>query len=825
MPGLERQTGVLISAYQRARFGITGLLVVSSHGIESLKLKKKATNISDPGIVSTNLRHHRLRELLAASIENRGLLDETLPEIFNSLDEIEKENEELLRMNEDLTTSCRILAKAPDLPSESLDPSSRTGTGTTPSNAHLTTDLAPCLVPRAGTGTTPLASSRRLYGEPGLPRGSRDYHEGVTPEADHSFPAMSALQFRYAIERIWDGIVLTDEEWRIIEWNQAEEDITGLTRAEVLGRLIWDVNFQLGIVTDERSKKTIYEEKMALFLDSIKKSKSPSLDKLVELEIQRPNGTRRNIQMALFIIPTAKGFMPGSLTRDITELKQTIAALEENCLQLGNQKLFTSRIIESIPTSLVAIDRSMRIVSVNHNFLEKTRRKEQTTLGHKLDVVFPQVLLDYTRLAQRVQEVFQTGRSPEAFKVAYHAPGLSNRIYYYRLIPIFLSPRPPGGKIAEAEHVENVMLLMDDVTEREQLGEEVRRIERHLASVVEGANDLVVSLDPKSNIITWNRASEVASGMKSEQVKGRSLISVCSPDQQLVMTSMLDRLVHVGSVQHTEANLLTATKKEVPIAWSCSLMRDDSGNVAGIVAVGRDLTEHRRMEEKLFQSAQLASLGVMAGGIAHELRNPLGIISASAQLLQENPRDLKLRTQGLQKIYAATRRASLIIENLLKFARPAGKWEKKEINLHAIIDEDLALLSNQIKLQDVIVSVTYQPDLPHLYGSHEMLQQVFANLILNACNAMPEGGLLKIAVEANSAGQVEIRFMDTGGGVPPENLSKIFDPFFTTMPVGKGVGLGLSICHTIIQQHQGVIEVHSEVGKGSTFIVRLPGIL
>ena len=106
-----------------------------------------------------------------------------------------------------------------------------------------------------------------------------------------------------------------------------------------------------------------------------------------------------------------------------------------------------------------------------------------------------------------------------------------------------------------------------------------------------------------------------------------------------------------------------------------------------------------------------------------------------------------------------------------------------------------------------------------------MLQQVFANLILNACNAMPEGGLLKIAVEANSAGQVEIHFMDTGGGVPPENLSKIFDPFFTTMPVGKGVGLGLSICHTIIQQHQGVIEVHSQVGKGSTFIVRLPGIL
>ncbi|MDO9066713.1 MAG: PAS domain S-box protein, partial [Chloroflexota bacterium] len=403
---------------------------------------------------------------------------------------------------------------------------------------------------------------------------------------------------------------------------------------------------------------------------------------------------------------------------------------------------------------------------------------EQATLGNKLDVVFPQVLLDYTRLGQRIQEVFQTGHSPAAIKVAYHAPGLSNRIYYFRLIPIFQSPRPTGKKSADAGDIDNVMLLMDDVTERERLGEEVRRIERHLASVVEGANDLVVSLDPKGNIITWNRAAEVASGMKSEQVRGRSLKSVCTSDQQLIMASMLGRLVHVGSVQHTEANLLTATKKEVPIAWSCSLMRDDANRVAGIVAVGRDLTERRVMEEKLFQSAQLASLGVMAGGIAHELRNPLGIISASTQLLLENPGDLILRAQGLQKIYTATRRASLIIENLLKFARPAGVWEKKEIDVHAIIGETLALLSNQMATQNVMVSVTCQPALPTLSGSRVMLHQVFANLILNACNAMPEGGVLKIAVEVHSARQVEIHFVDTGVGIPPGNLSKIFDPFF-----------------------------------------------
>jgi len=147
---------------------------------------------------------------------------------------------------------------------------------------------------------------------------------------------------------------------------------------------------------------------------------------------------------------------------------------------------------------------------------------------------------------------------------------------------------------------------------------------------------------------------------------------------------------------------------------------------------------------------------------------------------------------------------------------------KKEVDLLTILNDTQSLLSNQLMSQNVILAVTVQPDLPRVFGSHEMLQQVFTNLILNACNAMPEGGLMKISVEANSSNQVEIHFIDAGRGIPPENLSKIFDPFFTTMPVGKGVGLGLSICHTIIQQHQGSIEVHSEVAKGSDFTVRLP---
>ena len=504
---------------------------------------------------------------------------------------------------------------------------------------------------------------------------------------------------------------------------------------------------------------------------------------------------------------------------EIAERKQAEEALRERTRQLESRECLITYILDNIPSSLVALDRTQRVVSVNRNFLEKTRRGAQTTLGREIEEVFPQVLMKYTQLDQKIREVFRTGQPVEGGKLAYRAPGLPTRIYYYRLIPLhLLLPSSPSRGGAE---VENVMLLMDDVTEREQLVEEVRRAERHLASVVECANDLVVSMDPQGHVVTWNRAAERVSGRRAERVVGQSLPSLCATEQRPVMAEMVQRLAHGEMVRNAEVDLLTADGQEVPIAWGCSPMRDDAGGVVGIVAVGRDLTERRRLEAQLIQSAKMASLGGMAGGIAHELRNPLGIISAGAQLLLERPDDARLRTECAQKIHAATKRASLIIENLLKFARPTSE-RMREMDLNAVLEETLALLAHQMTLQQVTVQKEFQAGLPKVYGNSDLLQQVFTNLLLNARNAMPQGGTLTVTTRATGRGQVEVQFSDTGQGIPPGNLPKIFDPFFTTMPVGKGIGLGLSISYSIIQQHQGSIEVQSQAGQGTTFTIRLP---
>jgi len=498
------------------------------------------------------------------------------------------------------------------------------------------------------------------------------------------------------------------------------------------------------------------------------------------------------------------------VVEDITEQVRAQRALLESQHRLESQQHLITRILDSIPSSLVVIDRSLQVVSANRNFLDKARRDASTTVGHRIEEVFPQVLLDYTRLPQKVQDIFRTGQPMEGGKVAYRAPGLPTRTYYYRLIPL---------KTEDA--VENVMLLMDDITEREQLGEEVRRAERHLASVVECANDLVVSMDPQGCIVTWNQAAERTSGLKAGEAPGRSLLSLCTENQRPAMAEVLQRLAHGEIVKQAEVNMLTGNGREVPIAWNCSPMKNDAGELVGVVAVGRDLTERRQLEAQLIQSAKIASLGVMAGGIAHELRNPLAVVSASAQLLLERPHDEQLQAECAEKIYAAAQRASLIIEHLLKFARPQ-KERMREVDLHRVLQDTITLLNHQMKLQKISFREEFQPDLAMVNGNPDLLQQVFTNLILNARNAMPQGGVLTVATRTPEAGQVEIRFRDTGSGIPPENLPRIFDPFFTTMPVGKGTGLGLSISYSIVQQHQGTIKVESQVNQGTTVAVRLP---
>jgi PAS domain S-box-containing protein len=508
----------------------------------------------------------------------------------------------------------------------------------------------------------------------------------------------------------------------------------------------------------------------------------------------------------------AAAFTPEDLWFAALLAERQAAALQTAQLydELASSERFINRIIESVPLSLVVIDRELRIVTANHAFLSKTGYDLQQTIGRRIGQVFPPVLLRFLKIETKIRTVLSSGQSFDGDKMIYRAPGLSTRVYYYRIIPIKGAPR-----------VEHVLLLMEDITEREQLGEEVRRAERYLASVIDWASDLVVSMSPQGEVVTWNRAAERVSGLTADQVRGRTFLSLCDVNQRLALDTQLRRLREGEESIATEAALITSNpQQQVEVAWNCSAMRDDTGAVMALVAVGRDLTERRRLEAQLAQSAKMASLGVMAGGIAHEIRNPLAIIAASAQLLEEHPDDASLRQQCVQKIVTSAQRASLIIEQLLKFAHPPQE-RYRPLNIHTTLEETFNLLAHQMLVSQVVLQRDFSPDVPRFYGNPELLQQVFTNLILNACNAMPQGGQLIVSTRLVDE-QIELRFRDSGHGIVSDHVAKIFDPFFTTRAVGKGTGLGLSISYSIIQQHHGTLEVISEVGRGSTFVIQLP---
>jgi PAS domain S-box-containing protein len=464
-------------------------------------------------------------------------------------------------------------------------------------------------------------------------------------------------------------------------------------------------------------------------------------------------------------------------------------------------------LLNAIPSSVLMVDKKLQVLSVNENFLSKSQRSKKNTVGRSLAEVFPIVILQSTDLEESILSVFLSGIPLKGQKMTYRAPGVPLRIYYYSILPV------PN---------EQIMLIMEDVTEQVRLSEEVRRVERHLASVVESASDIVLSTDIEGRILTWNSAAEKLSGLSTQVVNGRYFFDFCDLNQKQSVRIIFQRMKTSSESHTTEFHLLTPSNGgSILISWVFSPMKDDYGKTIGTVVVGRDLAERRKLELQLRQSQKLTALGVMAGGIAHEIRNPLAVCSSSAQFLQDDNITAEFHKECARKIQANIIKASAIIENLLRFARSSLDTEMVEVDLITVLNETVELIANQAKVQKIKIKMDLKEKMVLVSGVSGLFQQVFMNIFLNAINAMPTGGDLIITVNTVED-RVIVRISDTGVGIPANEIDKIFDPFHTSSPVGQGTGLGLSICYSIIRQHLGSIQAESRFEQGATIIVTLP---
>jgi two-component system NtrC family sensor kinase len=245
-------------------------------------------------------------------------------------------------------------------------------------------------------------------------------------------------------------------------------------------------------------------------------------------------------------------------------------------------------------------------------------------------------------------------------------------------------------------------------------------------------------------------------------------------------------------------------------------------DVTHVITFARDVTAQRSFERSMIQAEKLAAIGRLAAGVAHEINNPLtGIVTYSQLLLEKNPGEGSTRS-SLQKIVTQANRCRKIVRGLLDFSRQS-KPDERPCNVNTVLQECVALVANQALFQNIDIVRNLGGDLPPVPMDPAQIQQVFMNLIINAAEATPAEGRLTLTTRLDPSGRsVEIGFADTGCGIKEADLERIFDPFLTTKGARRGTGLGLAISYGIVKEHKGTIAVESEVGKGTTFVVRLP---
>ena len=358
---------------------------------------------------------------------------------------------------------------------------------------------------------------------------------------------------------------------------------------------------------------------------------------------------------------------------------------------------------------------------------------------------------------------------------------------------------------------------------------ELERMRTFNENILESLADGLLVLDLDDRIVRWNTALERLYGVSSAEASRRSLREVFeAPFADAVRAARRDtpdgaalsRMpLHGRGARAGQAMVVNAAV--VPLrAWT-----DTGVATVGTIVIVEDVTGRVRLEEQLQISEKMASIGLLAAGVAHEVNTPLTGISSFTQMLLEGADPDDPRTHLLEKIERQTFRAAKIVSGLLTLSRPAANpGERVRVDLNTVIADVLGLLEHQFATHRITVRRDLGEAPAVVLGMEHKLQQVFLNLFLNAKDAMPKGGWLSVATRMEGD-RVVAEVADTGSGIPSEYLARIYDPFFTTKAIGQGTGLGLSITYGIVREHGGAIDCDSAIGQGTRFTLALPAAL
>jgi two-component system, NtrC family, sensor histidine kinase PilS len=387
------------------------------------------------------------------------------------------------------------------------------------------------------------------------------------------------------------------------------------------------------------------------------------------------------------------------------------------------------------------------------------------------------------------------------------------------------------GKVAQiiSFHVVAVLLvglLASKLSDRRSSGEKLEEAAKDLANlqalherIVESIKSGLITTDLDGKIITYNAAASEITGHQLDDIRGNSIHEIFGDIQEQIDLS----LAAAGAGEQLprfETDLLTPDGFAVRIGYSVSLLYTETHDASGLIVTFQDLTEIRSMEESIRRKDRLAAVGRVAAGLAHEIRNPLGAMRGAIQVLESTTPPESSQAALMDIILKESDRLNSIITNFLGYARPAAA-NYAEVDVAESVRDTLTLLGHSPDISEThTITVEVPDETVQISADATQLKQIFWNLARNAVQAMPSGGELKVTVETLPNNRVRIVFEDTGRGMSPEEVERLFEPFSSS--TSGGTGLGLSIVYQIVKDHNGVINVRSAEGKGTTITLEFP---
>jgi PAS domain S-box-containing protein len=500
--------------------------------------------------------------------------------------------------------------------------------------------------------------------------------------------------------------------------------------------------------------------------------------------------------------------------------------------------LLSTELLEALPDAVVAVDREGIIVQANSQAQELFGYECDKLIGQKVEMLVP---ASYRIRHQQHREKF--AQTPKTRRM-----GADLDLYGRRRngseFPVEISLSP-----VSTEKGTLVLSAIRDISDRKRIAEELRRANEELhrrsneqlgeyrsrlASIIDSSEDAILSKDLDGVITSWNKGAEHIYGYKPEEVVGKHISLLTPGDRPDEISEILRKIVRGESTEHYESARVTKDGRQLSVSISVSPLRNAAGEIVGASAIARDITAQKRTEGQLRQSQKMEAVGRLAGGVAHDFNNILGIINACSEFLRDRIDPASESSVYVENIKTAIERGRSLTKQMMAFSRTSAV-QPRVLDLNERLRE-ISKLLRPLLGDDIEILIVPKSPSAVVEVDPGQLDQIVVNLAVNARDAMPRGGKLILETDvvdfddsfANqqqsmAAGKYALLAVsDTGSGMDNATVSRIFEPFFTTKEAGRGTGLGLATVYGIVKQSAGHILVYSEPGHGTTFKIYLP---